>query len=273
MKNFTVILLFTLFSHGAIAQLSISGGYDHRSEDTMISLKKHFTAPSKASLYRYNIGYLKVGYRTKKRLILTSEIGFSTFKERNFSQAEYKIVGGWAYQYHTSKYYKSNYSYSTMNINFGVNRLFEWKGLLLKKVAHSIFIGAFVQTDLLINYRNDNKTIQTVEGNNNNINHTYVVTKNETESSIITPLEAKKVRLNVGIGITKRTQFHSFFIEYKAEFSVGLYKRFTQNDINKYNETRLEYDSRIYYPIIETGIGIGYVFNTKKVKTVSSIGQ
>lgn len=274
MKHFAIILLFTTLSHCAIGQFSISSGYDRRSQDELVSLKEHFTAPAKNSFYIYNVGYLKGSYRANKHLMLTSELGFSFAKTADYYTIErHESGGGMSPIYYKTINYRSTISYSTMTFNVGINRLVEWKGVLLKKVAHSFFMGVFIGTDLFMNYKNENKTLQTFESNNNNSTQTQVVTKDETVSTDFSPLEVNKILLNLGVGITKRVQLHSFFIEFKADFSIRTSPHFTETDRYKYTYTSLNEHSKMFYPILNTGIGFGYVFNKRKVKAASLIGQ
>jgi len=266
MKYFAFILFLT-FSHHAVTQFSISGGYDHRSEDTalnfknIINIKNHFTAPAKNSFHRYNVGYLKVGYRINKRYMLTSELGFSKKSIDCYKKTESDVTT-WYESYTTKNYYRSTLSYSSLTMNLGINRIIEWKGLLLKKVNHALVLGTFIQPEFLINYKNDNKTIQTVKKYHlNNSNQPDVVLQDETISTETSLYQANKARINVGLSLAKRTQFHSIFIEYKVKFSVSVTRRFEQKEDLFHG----------FFPVLETGIGVGYQFNKRKTKPVASI--
>ena len=270
MKYFAFIILFLTFSHYAGAQFSISGGYDHRSEDVKLSLKNHFTTPSKGSFYHYHIGYLKAGYRINKRAMLTCELGFSK-KSIDCYQKTQSDLTTWFETYYTTNYYRSTVSYSSFTINLGINRTFEWKGLLLKKVTHAIVFGAFFQPEFLVNFKDENKTVQTVITHHlNNSNQPDVVLQDETTSVETSLFQANKGRFNVGLGLTKRTQFHSIFIEFKVKIGVALFKRITQSSAVSNNDEQI-ISNKNFYPVLETGIGFGYVFNKRKMKPVTTM--
>lgn len=268
-------LLLSVLLYSAKAQFSVSGGYIRRTEGRKVNLPSHFgTKPSLANNL-YNFFHLQTAYQTNPHLEVVGKIGFSLLNKSDYYYTEeYAWGSAWNGSYHTEKTYSSVINYSVMNLGFGANRLFYSTKRKNQAFKTTTTIGFLLQAELLLSYKESNHHSSYYESKTTYVgpNTGTVVLENSASDTTFKALAKSSAFLDFGISFNERFIFKStYFIELKLNFSLTAKQRFQPSSIKEWDDytmtSNFPVDKHVFFPILETGIGLGYIFPVKKKKT------
>lgn len=269
----TVLLLVLLFT--ANAQFSVSGGYIRRTEGRKLNLPAHFGTNPSLTENLYNFFHLQTTYQTNPHLEVVGKVGFSLLNKSNYYYTEaYSWGGAWDGSYDTEKTYSSVINYSAMNLGIGVNWLFYSTKRKDEAFKTTTTIGFLLQAELLLSYKESDHHSSYYESKTTYIgpNTGTVVLENSASDTTFKALTKSSSFLDFGISFNERFIFKStYFIELKLNFSLTASQRFQPSSIKEWNDyymtSNFPIDKHLFIPILETGIGVGYIFPVKKKKS------
>lgn len=273
----TVFLSVLLFA--ANAQFSVSGGYIRRTEDSPLNLPAHFgTSKSGSHLNLYNVASIQGMYQTKANTAFSIKFGGFPQQQVDYRFRQSHSWGGGIDGIHNYTITKrSTIIYYGLNLGLGLSFLFRAKNPKERKITSETRIGALVQFDA---------TFTTSEKNHSTYFHEYytppetspnpatIVFQDSVSYASFQSIAKNSLFSSLGITVNERIVFKQhYFLELQVSFSITSALRL--NGIQeKSSNYYYEYDERFdnvsvdeynnHRPILETGIGIGYVFNRKK---------
>jgi hypothetical protein len=268
----TLTVLLSMFLFTANAQFSVSGGYIRRTEGRKLNLPAHFGTNPSLTENLYNFFHLQTTYQTNPHLEFVGKVGFSLLNKSNYYYTEAYLWGGsWDGSYHTEKTYSSVINYSAMNLGLGANWLFYSTKRKDEAFKTTTTIGFLLQAELLLSYKESDHHSSYYKSKTTYVepNIGTVVLENSASDTAFNALIKSPSFLDFGISFNERFIFNStYFIELKLNFSLTASQRFVTSHIKEWDDyymtSNFPVDKHPFIPILETGIGIGYVFNRKK---------
>jgi len=270
-----ISITFIVIVNSINAQFSVSGGYIRRTEGERINLPSHFGMKPSSANNLYNSLYVQTTYQSKPREEVVAKIGFFFGKEADYyAREEYTWGSPTSGVYHVEQTYTSIINYSAMNVGFGVNKLLFNPKKTGDKFKSITTIGFLLQAEVLLNYRERNHLSEYYKSTSIYIGPDPTITSEESSSSDTTfqSLLKRRLFLDLGVSFSERIIFKStYFLEFKVNFSLAGTQRFSTSRIAEGSDntvtSNFPLDGSIFQPILETGIGVGYIFPVKKKKT------
>ncbi|HLP53709.1 MAG TPA: hypothetical protein VK151_01715 [Fluviicola sp.] len=270
----TLTLLLSILLYSAKAQFSVSGGYIRRTEGRTLSLLSHFGTKPSLTDNLYNFIHLQTTYQAN-HLEAVGNVGFSLFNRSNYYCTEkYSWGGAWNGAHHLEKQYSSKINYSAMNLGLGLNWLFYKRKKTNKAFRTTTTIGFLLKAELLLNYKESDHLSTYYESKTTFVgpNTGTVVLENSSSDTTFQALIKTPSFLDFGVSLNQRFIFKStYFLELKLNFSLTASQRFIPSHIKEWDDyymtSNFPIDNHVFIPILETGIGLGYIFPVKKEKT------
>lgn len=269
-----LIVLFVVCIHSLNAQLSISGGYIRRTEGRKVNLPSHFGVKPSSANNLYNFANFQVTYQSKPHLEVVGKLGFSLLNKSDYYGRQEISWGSSSTSYHSTTIFTSDVNYSLLSLGFGLNRLFLNPKSADKRLKIISSIGFLFQTELFLHYKESihkteyfkEQTIYTGP------NAGTSLVDHSTSDTSFRSLTKTFLFSNLGLAISERFVFKStYFLELKLNFSIATTNRLTTplREVGSDNDvfTNFPIDEHRFIPILETGIGIGYIFPAKKKKS------
>lgn len=274
-----ISITFIVIVNSANAQLSISGGYIRRTEDSQLNLSAHFgTKKPESNLNLYNYISFQGMYQTKASSAFSIKLG--GFPQRQvdylFRQSYYSGGGlDGVNNYSITK--RSTINYYGLNLGLGFSFLLKAKNPKERKIKSETRIGLLLQLDATFNHTEKNQSTHYYKAYTNFTPFPTPITTVYLDSNSYASFRSiakSSLFSSFGISVNERVVFmQHFFLE--LQVSIGLTsakrligiksgssdncyecdERFDNMSVDRYNN---------YHPILETGIGVGYIFNRKK---------
>jgi hypothetical protein len=278
----TLSFLLSVVLFAANAQLSISGGYIRRTEGRQLDLSNHFgTTKPYSSLRLYNLYYLQSEYKTKSRVAFSIKIGGFPTRKIDYRYSISTVYGGGLDGiYHYNKTKTSTIQYFGMNLGLGVNFRISGSPKKQKKIKFATTLGLLLQLDGTFSYNESNHLTYIYEDHTptpNNPNQSVIILQDTTSYAAFVSLTKKNLFSSVGISVSERFNYkENLFLELRLNFCLTSSTRLSGNESKSDNPNASTYDTfdsdytektKLFSPILETGIGIGYIFPAKKKKS------
>jgi len=248
-------LLLFLFLYCLVhSQISLSAGFNRKSENNP-GLEKHFAFKTKKNDAIYNYVYLK-GQFKDKHLGLDVEISMME-KDVSISHARTDYFGGGSSPTYRNVYtFSASTQYGYVGLKLGGSYIFEGPGLIFKKANASIGLGAFFQADFLT-YHRESRHFSTLEKyNNSNVEHKEVQTYSGSSEEKFDALYTSKTFQMIGLQLNRKVSFQHVFFEFNL--AAGFF--FNSRTVILHTDGEKDY-RRWQNLFVDTGLGIGYVFN------------
>ena len=256
----TLLILVTILPACFYGQLSLSLGEIGRSENNSTALT-NVVSGSKHLLdaQLYYVG--KVNYQ-RKHLVWNGVLSFFKEKTAEFgAYTTYQSGGGSSPSYSSNVHYHSILHFSYLAVRLGGDYAFDGKSLLFKKVDASLRFGFFLQLDIPVTFWESNHSKYIHESNNNNAQHVFVTTKDETIYESFQSVTDKRMVPSLGFTVAKQfTIAKHFFVQLHTSTGFHYQTRFATSFINSNLRS-----NKIFY-FLEAGLGIGYTFPVKSKK-------
>lgn len=272
-------ITFIVIVNSANAQLSVSGGYIRRTEGGRINLPSHFGTKPSSSYRLYNFLYVEGCAQTTSKTIISAKIGCFPFRKLDYRDHSVNYSGGGFdgfYHYRETK--TSTINILGLNASLGIEYVVA-STKKQRKVTAKTLIGANLQLDATFLLSEKNYSTYYYED--------YIPPQNSPwQSSVLidsisnTPfrsIDKTRVFGNLGFVVKERMYVKpNYFIELRLNFGfTGSHRFITRTYENDYHDSE-DYRSlnneeintdHLFHFILETGIGIGYIFPVKKKKS------